>query len=407
MRTSAGHLKYRKSTRKGCRDVTVYARVWLPDGRRVTRAIGKLWPEKSKPPEGWFTKRSAAKELREILVEADRGLWPKDVQRRNGGAPTFGDAVDAWLEYAERERGVKASTWRDYRNLGDQLVTVFGDGTPLDAITTETVEAHKARLLAAGKSARTVTKHLTALGSIYRRAGRVWGVTSPVADVEKPRVRSSGDYDVLGPDEVRLVARAAESEQDGALYLTAALTGLRQSELLGLTWADVAFDTRRVHVRRAVVQGAVTTPKSGKVRSVPMVDEVARALDGLSRRERFTDDDDLVFPSADGSHQDGSAVTRRFRSALARAGLPRLRFHDLRHTAATLFVQAWPVTDAQMYLGHANVQTTMRYVHATDASDAADRLERALAERSAVPQVARIRPDAADGSSPDEARRAA
>ncbi len=91
------------------------------------------------------------------------------------------------------------------------------------------------------------------------------------------------------------LVRAAESEQDGALFLTAAFTGLRLGELIALRWRDVDFAGSLVRVRASWSVGALTTPKSGKVRSVPLAPEVAQALAKLSQRELFTGEDDLVF----------------------------------------------------------------------------------------------------------------
>jgi integrase len=96
---------------------------------------------------------------------------------------------------------------------------------------------------------------------------------------------------------------------------------------------------------------------------VPLVDQAARALDQLSRRERFTGDDDLVFVNPVGEQFEESAMRRRFYDALDAAELPRIRFHDLRHTFGTLAVQAFALTDVKAYMGHADIQTTMIYVH--------------------------------------------
>ena len=82
-------------------------------------------------------------------------------------------------------------------------------------------------------------------------------------------------------------------------------------------------------------------PKSHRVRSVPLIDQAAGALDGLSRREHFTGPDDRVFVNTVGGHLDGDKLRRRYVTALEDAGLPRLRFHDLRHTFGTLAVQAF------------------------------------------------------------------
>jgi integrase len=107
----------------------------------------------------------------------------------------------------------------------------------------------------------------------------------------------------------------------------------------------------------------LTSPKSGKVRSVPMAPDVARALAELGQRLDWTGDDDLVFPGEGGDYLDGSALRRRYAAALLRAGLRQLRFHDLRHTFGTRMIAKADIRRVQEWMGHADVQTTMRYLH--------------------------------------------
>src|SRR5262249_54337571 len=96
--------------------------------------------------------------------------------------------------------------------------------------------------------------------------------------------RRSGDLDVFRPDEIRQLVAAAECEQASTLYLTAAFSGLRFGELAALRWSDIDWQRDLIHVRRALARGAIESPKSGKVRSVPMVPDVARALARLGQR---------------------------------------------------------------------------------------------------------------------------
>ena len=203
--------------------------------------------------------------------------------------------------------------------------------------------------------------------------------------MERQPLKRSGDFSVLAPNEVALLAQAAEVEQDAAIFTVAAFTGLRLGELRALRWGDVDFSKRLVHVRRSYTSGAVTTPKSGKVRSVPLIDNAIKALDGLSRRERFVGDGYLVFGSAVGSYFDEAALRRRFYAALERAGLKRLRFHDLRHSFGTLAVQAFPLSDVRAYMGHADISTTMIYAHHVPRHDAAERLSALVAADSELP----------------------
>ena len=179
-----------------------------------------------------------------------------------------------------------------------------------------------------------------------------------------------------------------------SLYRVAAYTGLRLGELRALRWSNVSFEKHVVHVERNFTHGHEGPPKSGRVRSVPLIDAAAKALDGLSRRERFTDADDLVFPNAAGAPFDDTGLRRRFPVALAKAGLKPMRFHDLRHSFGTIAVQAFPLTDVKAFMGHADISTTMIYVHHVPQVDAADRLSRVFAGATGVLEPASVREEA-------------
>jgi integrase len=169
--------------------------------------------------------------------------------------------------------------------------------------------------------------------------------------------------------------RAAASEQDGAIFLTAAFTGLRRGELIALRWRDVDFERSSIRVSGSFANGVLTTPKSGHGRVVPMVPEVAAVLARLSERDGTVGDDDLVFRGEVGDYVDGSALRRRFVAACARTELRPIRFHDLRHTFGTLAVRgAESIVELQNWLGHAEIRTTMRYTHYREQQDAAARL---------------------------------
>ena len=146
---------------------------------------------------------------------------------------------------------------------------------------------------------------------------RVWDLPpNPFANLERQPQRFSGEFNVLAADEILLLAAHASDDQDAALYTVAGFTGLRLGELRALRWRDLAFADRLVHVRRSYTRGAFKTPKSGRVRSVPMIDHVIGPLDRLSRREHFTGPDDLVFCNQVGDVIDESALRRRFYRAL-------------------------------------------------------------------------------------------
>ena len=335
-----------------------YAKYRLPDGRQVQRKIGPAWTERGRPPAGYFTKRTAEEWLRDVLDEARRGTLPGMV--RTGA--TFADAAAEYLRYVEHDRGAsrrrcRATARRSKRTCCRRLAS-----SPIEAITTEGIERWIATV---GRSPRTRNKLLILLHGIFGRARKLYGLPgNPVADVEKFPQRRSGDIEVFSPEEVWALVRAAASEQDAAIYLTAAFTGLRRGELLALRWRDVDFaglgDPRPGELRRGCADDAE-------------VGQGALGADGLGRRAALarlgaarvssTGDDDLVFVGELGDYLDGSALRRRYKAALARAGLRPLRFHDLRHTFGTRMIAKADIRRVQEWMGHADIQTTMKYLH--------------------------------------------
>ncbi len=334
-----------------------YAKYRLPDGRQLQRRIGPAWTERGRPAAGYFTKRTAAGWLRDVLDEVRRGTLPGLVKT----GVTFADAAAEWLRYVEHDRDRKPSTITGYKAiLRSQLLPAFGE-EPIESITTAMIESWIAGV---DRAPATRTKALVLMHGIFKRARKLYGLpTNPVADVERPPMRRSGDIDVFSPEEVLVLVRAAASEQDAAIFLTAAFTGLRRGELLALHWRDVDFARQAIRVRTSYAEGALTTPKSGKVRSVPMAPDVAKALAKLGQRPEWTGDDDLVFVGQGGGYLDGRALRRRYDSALKRADLRKLRFHDLRHTFGTRMIAKADIRRVQEWMGHADIQTTMKYLH--------------------------------------------
>jgi integrase len=377
-----GHV----SLRDRKRGAVYYLKYRLPDGRQTQRLLGPAWTERSRPPAGYYTRKLAEEALQAILADARRGTLA-DSQKRSG--KTFHDACAEWLRYVEHEKQRAPSTVRDYTNVvNGALLGEFGRDTPLERITTERINAYRERLLDEGElSRRTIQKVMVLLYGVMKRAKRRgWIPANPAEDVERVTVKRSGDFNVLSPVEVQAVARAAESAQDTALFTVAAFTGLRLGELRALRWRDVDFAKQTVFVRANFTHGRLGPPKSGLIRSVPLIDQAARALDGLSRREAFAEPGDLVFCEEFGTPVRDDRLRERFYAALERAGLASKRsgddpmvFHDLRHTFGTLAVEAWPLHDVQAYMGHADIQTTMIYVHHQPKTAAADRLSELVA----------------------------
>jgi integrase len=367
--------------------------------------LGPAWTGRGRPPDGYFTKRLAEDWLRNALDEIrfgagyatsrpleDRPGEPLAAQRYTASAnvrsgATFADAAAEYLRFAEQDRGCKPSTVRGYRSaIQAHLLPVFGS-LAVEDVTVQEIERWRSGMLGARQqrelSNKTKNNLLVLMHAIFRRAVKLYALPSnPVANIDRFRVRSSGDIQVFSPEEIWALVRAAASEPDAALFLTAAFTGLRRGELLALRWRDVDFAGSTIRVRASYAAGQITVPKSGKVRAVPLAGDVASALARLSRRERFTGEDDFVFAGEHGPPVDGDALSSRYQRALEVAGLRRLRFHDLRHTFGTRMIAKADIRRVQEWMGHADIQTTMKYLHYAPRAEDAELVTSAFARAS-------------------------
>jgi integrase len=202
---------------------------------------------------------------------------------------------------------------------------------------------------------------LSGLFKVARRRYRV-GV-DPMDGFERADVKAAGDLEVYSVEEVWALVRSAASLTDAAIFLVAALCGLRRSEILGLRWRAVLFDQRALLPRRGHTEvGGDRLPKGQRVHSVPMAPQVYELL--LRLRPDEVDPEARVFAGEKGDAMDASALYRRYIKAQTRAGIRRLRFHDLRHTSGTQAIASGAhVIDVNDRMGHRDLSTTMRYVH--------------------------------------------
>ncbi len=368
----------------------VLGRAWVQSSGRRTARGAIVWhaADGPKPDSSYLTPREAAAELRRPLEhDAVRTPTPRT---HTGAAMTFADAARAWLSHGERSRNLKRSTVRDYNQVltayllpsaeASERPSRYGRAafaeTPLREISSTQLKAWHDAL----PYGRTTEKLLMVVRAILgHAASRGWIDRNPALGVRRRPVRYSGDYDFYAREEVDSLVAAAASQQDAAIFLTAAMTGLRRGELVALRWRDTDFPGQAIRVRANYSHGELVTPKSGKVRSVPMVDEVAQHLARLGQRARFVADGDPVFAGIAGGHLDASALRRRYLAAAGRAGLRPLPFHSLRHYFGSMAVNRASLVQVQAWMGHSHIQTTARYLHAKSQAGDAELLARAFA----------------------------
>lgn len=166
------------------------------------------------------------------------------------------------------------------------------------------------------------------------------------------------------------------------MYRAAAMTGLRQGELIALRWLDVDWLAGRIRVRRSDGRGEFSSPKSRRgSRSVPLADELAAELERHFQSSAFQHDDDLVFAHpVTGQPLDRSKVRKRFKAALRRAEVRDVRFHDIRHTFGTLMAGAGvPIRTISEWMGHRDIKTTMIYADYSPSEHEREWVESAFA----------------------------
>ena len=360
---------------------------WFAGSRHLKRRIGR---KRQSGERDGLTKPQAERELRRLMATASPAAAP-GVERLDLGV--VGERYLAHL----RVMGRKPSTLEVYASMLEIHVAPAFSTTAIERIDTPAIETFIARQLAGGCSPKTVRNQLGLLHSIFTFACKHgWASQNPCVGVERPR-DSDRDAGIrfLDLDELDAVLRAVPDgwaqRTERTLYLTAAMSGLRMGELLGLRWCDVDWTAARLRVRRSFVRGQFGSPKSKRSsRAVPLADALARELERHFKESNYQGDEDLVFchPRL-GNPLDRSRVLKRFQAAARRAGVGRVRFHDLRHTFGTrMAAHGVPMRTLQEWMGHRDFATTLIYSDYAPSAQEAEWVEAAFAPPSPA-EVAR------------------
>jgi integrase len=348
-------------------------------------------PATGKRKQQWVSvkgsKKDAEKKLSELLHQLDLGTFVKPVKT------TLGEFLERWLkEYAWPNLAPRTAEGYD-SIIRQHLISKLGNIT-LTQLKPEHLQKYYSEMLRSGRcysscglSAQTVRHHHTVLHKALQTATE-WGLLSRnVADAVRPPRAERPEMHIWGEDDITRFLDAAKDTPYYALFYTALFTGMRRSELLALRWQDIDFILSQIYVSRSLHQlrdgsFVIRSPKTAKGRrtvalppSAIMVlkdhyekNRLERAMLGATLK-----DDDLVFSNIDGNPIRPNTITRAWPMLATRIGIKVIRFHDARHSHASLMLkQGIHPKIVQERLGHSTIAITLdTYSHVSPGLQAA------------------------------------
>jgi integrase len=319
-------------------------------------------------------KRAAEKVMNEILYQLQTGTYiePSNL--------TVGEYLERWLA-THGEQNLRPKTYRSYRmQIHNHLIPTLGS-IPLEKLTPMHLQEYYSLKLKKGRkdgtgglSARTVTYHHRIIREALKHAVQWQLVLRNVADAVVPPRYKKWEMAILSREEALQLLDQIKEHRDYSLIFTAIYTGMRQGELLGLRWSDVDLGLKVLKVNQQLQyipgQGYVfSPPKTDKSRrQIPMGAALVEIFKEHKREQAQNklllgqdyEDMNLVFCLSNGKPIDRSNLNLRFKRIIKQFGRPEIRFHDLRHTCATLFMAAGvDAKKVQEILGHESIRTTL------------------------------------------------
>ena len=398
-----GHVRHRGDERAGSWEYIVD--VGIAAAQRCTICNKRLWVER-RPKASCPKCGSGLRETEERRRETKSGFATQKecqaamnrllvaVEQQTYTAPTKASVreylIKEWLPAVKAT--IRPSTYNSYvQHVECHIVPHIGT-VKLAKLTGSRVNALYAKLADTGRkdgksglSAMTIHHVHSCLHKACKDAVR-WGhlPRNPLNTADPPRQKGDGtrEMQTWTKEQLKAFLGAVSDERLSPLWHTIAMTGMRRGEAIGLRWSDVDLENARLCVRRALIpidrEVVVSEPKTAKGRRVIALDpstvevvkaQAARQLDDQTQADDAWVETGLVFTAENGTALDPESVSRYFRQAVKQSMLPKIRLHDLRHTHATLALQAGihPKVVSER-LGHATISITLdTYSHAIPA----------------------------------------
>ncbi len=346
----------------------------------------EMGERKQKRKRGFKTKKAASEALKEVEVDMSRGSYIAPAKIK------FGEFIYEWLKIKSMSLGNQTILLYEI-NIKTHVIPILGN-LQLDQVKSLHIQRFVADLRDKGLADSTIKRVYSIVNTCLNYAVKV-GILSvnEASKIESLKVnyKKMGIWDI---EQINKFLKVAEGHRYYSVFYIAIMTGLRQGELLGLRWEDVDLKQRVLHVRQILEHDGKSFKEGAKtkssVRSIAISSSVKSLL--LQHKDRLDSERDylgkdytnlnLVMCTEKGTPINPRNLIRAFKQLSEIADLPRIRFHDLRHTHATLMIsQNEPMKLIADRLGHSKISTTMdTYGHLLPnmQRDASDRLDRTL-----------------------------
>lgn len=335
----------------------------LPDGTR--------YRERIRPPVTTYTAAMRWGQQREAAILLAGGSAKK---QECEPAPTLGEFWPVFIEGHAKANREKSSSLRARESIYRTHLAPRWADKPLDAITAEEVQKLKGSL--SGLAAKTVNNVLVCLSVVLKTAVEWNRLATLPCRIRLVKVDKGKKPEFYEDEQLDRLVEAATffGIREQVVVLLGADAGLRRGEVLGLEWTDLDTKRGEIVVQRAVYRGVEGTPKSGESRTVPMTDRLRAAL---AAHRHLQGPRVIVGATDEGIRALMEKIERKAglpSHRTTKRGRPRYlgRFHKLRHTFGTRLAMAGVAPRTIMELmGHANIETSMRYMHVVKAAPAA------------------------------------
>ena len=324
-------------------------------------------------------KKQARAELRGIEEKVEKGEYISPAK-----IPSFSKVADMWL--VSKKPNIRHATYTEYKSHVECHLKPYYGQTLISRINFDSVEKFIEHCTSKEIATLTAKKIIISFGAIMSYAIKKRYINhNPVREVEKPKGQGNHKEDkemvVLTPEQIRALINntgwyQSKNRKTGkkewceydklitmkykTLFMSGALTGMRQGEILGLKWDDINWKTKQVNVKRTFNNGHFYDPKT--MASKRKIDIAPQLIAQLKKWQLACSPNNLnlVFPNGAGKTMDhNNLIKRHFLPTLKKASLPKIRFHDLRHCFASLLIdQNENPKYIQTQLGHSSITMT-------------------------------------------------